>query len=311
MKHNRLGQTGLNISQLSFGASSLGGVFHEVDEIEGVATVHSALEAGINYFDVAPAYGGGRSEIVLGRALKGIDRSRYSISTKVGKYTHPDQYGKDTLDYSRGSIRRSVEKSAAAIGVDYFDIIYLHDIEYLQREHTEWALTEGMETVHELKKEGRIGAVGVGIYPMDLWHRIVRDYPIDVALVHNHYCLNDTRLVELLPIAEPRGIGIINASPFASGLLTDCGAPEWHPASQTDRASFQKAADYCAAHDTSISKLAIQFSSQHPSVATTMFSTANRASLASNLGWLEEPFDASLVAQVQAILLPVTNKDYF
>ena len=89
MKYNHLGKTGLNVSRLSFGASSLGGVFHPVDESEAIAAVHAALDRGINYFDVAPAYGATRSETVLGKALKGVSRDRYYLSTKVGKYTEP------------------------------------------------------------------------------------------------------------------------------------------------------------------------------------------------------------------------------
>ena len=91
----------MNVSRLSFGASSLGGVFRPVDEADAIRAVHAALDCGINYFDVAPAYGGTRSETVLGKALRGVPRDRYYLSTKVGKYTNPAAYGDDTLDYSR------------------------------------------------------------------------------------------------------------------------------------------------------------------------------------------------------------------
>jgi aryl-alcohol dehydrogenase-like predicted oxidoreductase len=311
MKQKALGKSGLSVSELSLGASSLGGVFHEVDESEAIVTVRAALDAGITYFDVAPAYGGGRSEIVLGKALKGVDRSRYRLSTKVGKYTDPMIYGKDTLDYSEDRIRRSLNESARALGTDYFDILHLHDIEYQDRRHTEWALGEGLETLHALKAEGRIGAVSFGIYPMDLWRRIFSDLTIDVALVHNHYCLNDTRLLDLAPLAREQGIGIINASPFASGLLTDRGAASWHPASPSQRAVFAQAADFCADAGSSLAKLAFQFSTQNADIPTTMFSTANRESLRRNLEWHAEPFDPVLVAEVRSILTPVVNVDWF
>ncbi len=165
MQYNLLGNTGLNVSGISFGASSLSAVFHSVDEREAIKAVHTALDAGINYFDVAPAYGGTVSETVLGKALKGINRNRYFLSTKVGKYTDPNSYGNDVLDYSAKRIYQSLEESAARLGTGYFDIIHIHDIEYQNRIHTEWALTEGLDTVHQLKKEGRIGAVSFGIYP--------------------------------------------------------------------------------------------------------------------------------------------------
>ena len=310
-QYRLLGRTGLKVSHLSFGASSLSGVFHPVDEAEAIQAVHAALDLGINYFDVAPAYGGTRSETVLGQALRGIPRARYYLSTKIGKYTNPGKYGDDTLDYSRARTRQSITESAARLGTDYFDLIHIHDIEYQGRRHTEWALTEGFEAVAELKREGRIGAVSFGIYPMDLWQRIFRTLPVDAGLVHNHYCLNDTRLLDLLPLAQARGIGLINASPFGSGLLTDRGPADWHPATPVQRAVFRQAAEYCAAHGTNISKLALQFSSQHPAIATTMFSSSSAASVRRNWEWAAEPLDAGLLASVQAILQPVCNLDWF
>jgi L-galactose dehydrogenase len=311
MKTSPLGNTGLQVSTLSFGASSLGGVFHEVDETDAIRAVHTALELGINYFDVAPAYGGTRSETVLGKALRGIPRDQYFLSTKIGKYTNPEKYGDDTLDYSRERTRRSIDESAARLGTDYFDIIHIHDIEYEDRQHTEWALNEGFEAVSELKREGRIGAVSFGIYPMDLWHRILTTLPVDVGLVHNHYSLHDTRLLELLPLAMENGIGLINASPFGSGLLTERGPADWHPANTDQRAIFKQAADYCAAQGTNISKLALQLSSQHPDIPTTMFSSANADSVKRNVKWAAEPYDPELVAQVRQILTPLSHINWF
>jgi L-galactose dehydrogenase len=311
MKTRPLGRTGLQVSTLSFGASSLGGVFHTVDEADAIRAVHTALDLGINYFDVAPAYGGTRSETVLGKALHGLSRDRYYLSTKIGKYTNPEKYGDDTLDYSRERTRRSIDESAARLGTDYFDIIHIHDIEYADRRHTEWALDEGFEAVSELKREGRIGAVSFGIYPMDLWHRILTTLPLDVGLVHNHYSLHDTRLLELLPIALEKGIGLINASPFGSGLLTDRGPADWHPANAEQRAIFKQAAEFCTAQGTNISKLALQFSSQHPDIPTTMFSSASADSVKRNIAWAAEPFDPTLVAQVRQVLEPITHIDWF
>ena len=310
MKKNPLGRTGLQVSRLSFGASSLGGVFRTVDENEAVRAVHAALDTGINYLDVAPAYGATRAETVLGRALREVPRDRYLLSTKVGKYTSPGAYGDDTLDYSRARIRASLDESAARIGVEYFDIVHLHDIEYQGRKHTEWALGEGLLALRELKREGRIGAVGFGIYPMDLWHRVLVDCDPDAALVHNHYCLNDTRLLELLPLARRTGVGIINGSPFASGLLTDRGPADWHPAGLDERAVFLRAAAFCREQGTSLGKLALQFASQNPEIPTTLFSSASPESVAQNVEWHEEPFDPSLVERVQTILASVRNKQW-
>lgn len=310
MIYNQLGNTGLEVSNISFGASSLGGVFHEINEQEAIAAVHTALDLGINYFDVAPAYGATKSETVLGKALRDIPRKSFFLSTKVGKNTAPGGYGADTFNYSYDAIMRSVDESSARIGVDYFDILHLHDIEYNNREHTEWALLEGIETLQSLKAEGRIGAVGMGIYPVDLWERVIDEGIIDVGLTHNIYCLNDTRLLSLLPKAKEKNIGLINASPFASGLLTNRGAPDWHPVSQEQRKIFTKAAEHCRKKGSDISKLAMQFSSQNPAVVTTMFSSANPDSVRRNVAWSNEPIDDELLKEVLEILLPISNQNW-
>lgn len=310
MQYNPLGHTGMNVSRLSMGASALGAVFHPVDESEAIAAVHAALDCGINYFDVAPAYGGTRSETVLGKALRGIPRHRYYLSTKVGKYTDPEAYGNDTLDYSRGRIHASLHESAARLGTDYFDIVHIHDIEYQNRRHTEWALTEGYEAVLELKREGRIGNVSFGIYPLDLWQRIFSTIPIDTALVHNHYCLNDTQLLDLLPLAREKGIGVINGSPLASALLTDRGPAAWHPASAQDRAVFRAAAEFCQRQGVSIATLALQFASSNPEIPTTLFSTSNPQTVLHNVQCIAQPLDVQLLAEVRNILQPVLNKQW-
>lgn len=310
MKYNLLGKTGLAVSCLSFGASSLGGVFHSVDENEAIRSVHTALDLGINYFDVAPAYGGTRAETVLGKALKGIPRDSYYLSTKVGKYTQPGGYGDNTLDYSRARIRASLEESSRRLGTDYFDLVHLHDIEYQRRQHTEWALSEGVAALVELKQEGRLGNVSFGTYPMDLWHRIFSKLPADAGLVHNHYTLSDTRALELLPMARQKGIGIINGSPFASGLFSGLEAPDWHPANEAERRLFRKAAALCERRGVPISKLALQFSSQNPVFPTTLFSSSRAESVRRNVQWHKDPLDPDLLAAVQRALAPVMNKQW-
>jgi L-galactose dehydrogenase len=310
MQYNVLGKTAMNVSRLSFGASALGGVYGAVKESDAVAAVHAALESGINYFDVAPAYGGTLSESVLGKALRGISRDRYYLSTKVGKYTKPGSYGEDTLDYSRARIRASIDESGQRLGTHYFDIIHIHDIEYQDRKHADWALQEGYESVQELKQEGRVGAVGFGIYPMDLWKRICSTLDVDTILAHNHYCLNDTRVLELLPLTKEKRIGIINASPFACGLLTDGGAPQWHPADANARAVFRSAAEFCRQQGTSIAQLALQFATQNPEIPTTLFSAADPELVRQNVGWSERSYDAGLLAEVRKILEPVQGKQW-
>jgi aryl-alcohol dehydrogenase-like predicted oxidoreductase len=282
-------------------------VFHEVEKAEALRAVHAALDHGINYLDVSPAYGATQAERYLGAALQQIDRGRYYLSTKVGKHTQPGGYGMDTFDFSRDSIIRSIDESMGRLGVDYFDIVYLHDFDYENGRHADQALTEGFETLVELKNSGRIGATGAGIYAMDLWKRALLETEVDVLLVHNHYCLNDIRALELLPLCDQLQVGIVNASPFGSGLLTDRGAPQWHPCNDQQRELFAQASEYCKESGTSISKVALQFSTQNSRFPTTLFSTARVSSVERNIAWYEEPCDYKLVAAIQRILEPVMN----
>lgn len=310
MDYHILGKTNLNVSSISFGASALGGVFRDIDEADGIAAVHEAMEEGINYFDVAPAYGGTAAETVLGKALHGIPRERYILSTKAGKYTEPGAYGDDELNYSEERIRRGLEESMQRLGVDYIDIVHLHDFEYQKFSKEEMAFEEGFTTLLKLKSEGKIGAVSAGIYPMDLWKRVVGEAPVDCILTHNHYCLNDTRGTELLPMCREKDIGMINASPFASGLLTGGKVADWHPANPEQRALFEKVAHWCEEAGTHIAKLALQFSLHNTPFQTTMFSTARVSSVKRNLHWADEPYEEELIGKVREMLAPMIDHQW-
>src|ERR1041385_1323003 len=124
MKYRPCGPTGLQVSVLSYGASPLGSVFRPVDEAEGIRTVHTALDLGINFIDVSPYYGLTRAEEVLGRALATVPRDRYLLATKGGRY------GESEFDFSAARVTASVEESLRRLGVEYVDLIQCHDIEF-------------------------------------------------------------------------------------------------------------------------------------------------------------------------------------
>lgn len=310
MEYHILGKTGLNVSEISFGASALGGVFRNINEEDGIAAVHEAMEEGINYFDVAPAYGGTVAETVLGRALRGIQRERFVISTKAGKYTEPGSYGNDELNYGEERMRKGLQESMERLGVDYIDIVHLHDFEYQGGSKTEMAFEEGFPALQKFKKEGLIGAVSAGIYPLDLWFRVIEEAPVDCILTHNHYSLIDTRGKELAPLCKEKNIGMINASPFASGCLTGGKLADWHPANEEQRALFEEVAHWCSEAGTHIAKLALQFSLHESPFHTTMFSTARLSSLKRNLEWIEEPYEEELIEKVRKMLAPVIDHQW-
>ncbi len=300
-----LGRSGRTVSPVGLGTSALGGVFGPVAEADAEATVHAALEAGVTLFDSAPAYASTRSEARLGRALRGTPREAYVLSTKVGKTT--DEDGRDHFDYSADAIRRSVDASLARLGTDHVDLLHLHDFDYEGGAHVLQALEEGFPTLHALKREGVVGAVGAGIYAMDLWKRVLVEVDLDVVLLHNHHTLCDVRAYELLPLLESRGIGVVNAAPFASGLLTGGEPPPWHPAPAWTRPLFARAAAEAARGGRELPRLALAFACSEPRLSVTIFSCADAATLRQNLAWAAEAVDRELVARVQGVLEPVMN----
>ena len=305
MVYNEIGNTGLRVSNLGFGASSLGGVFHSLREEEGIEAVFTALDNGINFIDVSPYYGHLKAEKVLGKALRQVQRDRYVLSTKVGRY---GKDGVNTWDYSARRARTSVYESMERLGVDYIDIINVHDVEFqadlpggLQK-----IADETLPALTALKREGVVGHVGItDLQPENLKWVIehVEEGTVESILNFCHYSLNDTLLADYLGFFEQHHVGVVNASPLSMGLLTERGAPDWHPAPKALREACARAAQFCHEQGYPIEKLAMQFStSLNPRIATTLFSSTNPKNVLKNIGYINEPPDQELVAKVQDII---------
>lgn len=301
MQYRPLGNTGLEVSALSFGASSLGGVFHDIDEAEGIRTVHAAIDAGINLIDVSPYYGLTKAETMLGKALRSMPRDRYIVATKVGRY------GEDDFDFSAARVTASVDESLARLGIDHIDIIQCHDIEFGSLTQV---VEETLPALRRLQGQGKVRYVGVTGLPLGVFTYVLDRAPLDTILSYCHYELNDTSLGDMVPYLQAKGVGIINASPLGMGLLTERGTPAWHPAPDEVKAVCAQAAAYCRAQGVDIARLAIQFSVANPDIPTTLVGTASPANLAKNVRWSEDPMDLSLLAEVQAILAPIHNRTW-
>lgn len=226
MTYNELGKTGLRVSALGFGASSLGGVFHDIREAEGIEAVHVAVEGGINFIDVSPYYGHYKAEVVLGKALRDIPRDRYILSTKVGRY---GKDGVNTWDYSARRAMESVYESMERLGVDYIDLINVHDIEFADLRQV---AEETLPALVELRGKGVVGHVGITDLQLENLQWVVEHVPagtVETVLNFCHYCLCDDKLTDYIPYFEERGIGIISASPLSMGLLSERGVPALPP----------------------------------------------------------------------------------
>ena len=303
MRYTELGKTGLKISNLSFGASSLGSVFHETKEQESIRAVETAIEGGINFIDVSPYYGYYKAETVLGKALKRIPRDKYFLSTKVGRY---GKDGVNSWDYSAKRATESVYESMERLNVDFIDLINVHDIEFqsLMPGGLQKVVDETLPALVELKKKGVVGHVGITDLQLENLKWVVEHSEGMVESILNfcHYCLNDDKLVDFLDYFESKGVGIINASPLSMGLLSSRGAPAWHPAPKPLAEVCAKAARYCEAKGYPIEKLAIQYSVSNPRIAGTLFSSANPENVKHNLAWANEEPDWQLVNEVQEII---------
>ena len=300
MIYNELGKTGLEVSNLGFGASSLGGVFRNIDEKEAIQAVFTAVENGINFIDVSPYYGHLKAETVLGKALKDIPRDKFILSTKVGRY---GKDGVNTWDYSAKKAVESVYESMERLNVDYIDLINVHDVEFADLNQV---AKETLPALVELREKGVVGHVGItDLQPENLtW--LVENTPegtVESILNFCHYCLNDDLLTEYFDFFESRGIGIINASPLSMGLLSQRGTPDWHPATQELKDACAKAAEFCKNQGYPIEKLALQYSTgNNEHIATTLFSSANPANVLKNISYVSEPADPELVAEVREII---------
>lgn len=300
MQYRKLGKTGLEVSALAFGGSSLGGVFHEIDEPEAIRSVHVALDHGINLIDTAPYYGATRAETVLGKALKGVTRDRYYLATKVARYGPeiPD------FDFSAGRVLRSIDESLQRLGVDYVDFIQVHDMEF---GHLDQIVQETIPALFRARDTGKARFVGITCLPVRLFKAVLDQVEVDQVQSYCHYCLNDTALADLLPYLESKGVGIFNSAPLAMRLLGNGGAPAWHPAPEFVKAKCADAARFCRAHGTDLGKLALQFSLSNPAIHTNVVGTANPQRVLENIRCAAEPLDHEFLAQVLRILDPIHN----
>ncbi|MDV6330374.1 aldo/keto reductase [Asticcacaulis sp. 201] len=304
MHTTRLSPNGPAISALALGAASLGSVYSDVSQDNADATVHTALDLGVNFIDVAPYYGLTKAETALGHALSGVARDRYVLATKIGRYGDKD------WDFSRDATLRSLDASLARLGCGHIDVLQCHDIEmgdYRQ------LVEEAIPTLHDLKRQGIIGFVGITGYDLSLLERVAVEHNVDTVMAYCTYTLQDQRLAPVAQRLRAQGISVFNASPLGMGLLTRRGPPDWHPSHASVHAAAAEAARLCEAAGTDISRLALQFALQgalRNGMAATVIGSSSPANMRDNAAALSQPIDQDLLAQVEAILAPVRDKGW-
>jgi D-threo-aldose 1-dehydrogenase len=304
-----LGRTGIALTEFGFGAGPLGGFYGPVTPDEAIGAVRAAWDLGIRYFDVAPLYGHGRAEVLLGHVLREVPRDEFVLSTKVGRWLRPHGHGEDpatirpgglpfhpVLDYSRDGAMRSLEHSMLRLGVPRVDIVMIHDVdahsqgsEAAAERAFAAAIAGAYPALVELKRAGAIRAIGIGLNQVHWARRWIAEADLDCVMIAGRWTLlNREAEAELLPECERRGIGVLAAGAFNGGLIARGAAALYNyrappPAVLENLAALERAA---AATGTNLRAAAIQFVLRHPAVSALVAGAMRAAEVQENVAAL-------------------------
>lgn len=321
----RLGRTDVSVTELGFGGASIGELFVRVSETDAQATLGAAWDAGIRYFDTAPWYGRGLSELRTGAALRDHPRADFSLSTKVGRYLQPaDREGYDgapwlggspnkvVFDYTYDGIMRSVEGSRLRLGITRFDIAFIHDLDRLYFDestfegHLHDLATSGWRALEELRSSGQVVAIGAGINDLGLIPRFLDLGDIDAFLVAMPYTLLDQDVLEHeFPTCVERGVGFVIGAVFASGILAKGAVPGARYAYAEPSAAVldktRRIEEVCRRHGVPLSAAALQFPLGHPAVASVIPGASSLAQQQRTVDDFQHPIPGDLWAELKQL----------
>lgn len=289
-----LGRSGLELSTLGLGSAPLGGFRGEVPEDIALATVQTAYDAGITYFDTSPYYGYGRSEHRFGNVLRHLDRQSFILSTKIGRVLKPLPLGAPipdghrhgglpfaaTYDYSYDGTMRSIEDSYQRLGLPSIDIVFIHDVDlYTHKDPglVDYYFGEAMEgayvALNELREAGTIRAIGGGLNDAVSCARFLRAGHFDCMMLAGRYTLLDQRaLDDMLPLCEEQSVSVLIAGPFNSGILATGPVPgakyDYQDAPVDIMEKASRISSICQRHDVALEAASLQFPLSHPSVTS-------------------------------------------
>jgi D-threo-aldose 1-dehydrogenase len=297
-----LGRTSIEVTELGFGAAPIGNLHAALSDEAAAVTVERAWEQGVRYFDTAPHYGLGLSERRLGTALAGRPRDEYVVSTKVGRLLvdNPAPTGSDLAaadfdvpddlmrvrDYSADGVRRSLESSLSRLGLDRVEIALVHDPEDFMDD----ALRQAIPALIELREQGVIGAVGAGMNFAEPLQRIVAESDVDVVMVAGRWTLADRRAAPLVDACAERGVSVLAAAPFNSGLLAHAWPPDgalfdYRPAPPDVLARARQLAEACQRHAQQLPHAALRFPLRQRAVAAVVTGMRTAEHVSANVGW--------------------------
>lgn len=310
-----IGTRGFQVTQMGVGGTGFGNLYRATSDDDARATIAAAYDAGIRYFDTAPLYGLGLSERRLGEGLAAYDRDSLAISTKVGRMLvprPPDEplegiYAdvpdlKPVYDFSADGVRRSLVASLERLQTDRVDIVLVHDpdesvsnepgADLYARSHFDEVMEHTYPVLHDMRSEGTVGAIGLGMNQWQMLRDFARAGDWDCFLLAGRYTLLEQEpLDELLPLCVERGVRIILGGPYNSGILAT-GAVEgatynYGPAGEDVLARVRGIESVCARHNVPLQAAALQFPLGHPAVATIIPGARSVEELTSNVGFLK------------------------
>jgi D-threo-aldose 1-dehydrogenase len=319
----RLGRTKVTVTQLGFGGASIGELFVRVSERDAASTLAAAWDAGVRYFDTAPWYGRGLSELRTGAGLRDHPRTEYALSTKVGRWLRPSKVeGFDgspwvggspnevVFDYTYDGIMRSVEQSRLRLGITRFDVAFIHDLDRLYFDKETWdahvrdLAASGWRALEELRSSGQIGAIGAGINDLGLMPRFLDIGDIDAFLVAMPYTLLDQEVLDAeFPACVARGVGFVIGAVFASGILAKGPVPgaryAYADAPPAVLEKTRRIAAVCERYDVPLTAAALQFPLGHPAVASVIPGASSPAQEARNVEAFTLPIPGDLWAELK------------
>lgn len=329
LPRRRLGRTALELSAMGFGAASIGGLLRPVGERDAAEAVAAALEGGITYFDVAPQYGNGLSEHRLGAGLRGVPRADYVLSTKVGRMLRPvtdaehqapgfGGHYKGVLPfrledlYTYDAVMRSFEDSLQRLGLARIDMLYVHNIDPGNHSPAEIdrlfgeAMEGGYKALERLRADGIVRAIGVGNYSWKMCERFAHAGDFDAFMVAWGYTLLQQGALPFLDYCTGRGLGVVVAAPFCSGILatgpTDDAAFAYRAADAEVKARVRALDEIGRAHGVALPAAALQFPLAHPAVASVVPGCADGAQVRANLAHMTAPVPPAYWSDIESLL---------
>jgi D-threo-aldose 1-dehydrogenase len=288
-----LGKTDVQVSSIGLGTAPLAGLYQTVNEARAIETIQYAYSQGITLFDSAPLYGTGAAEELMGKALAGIARDSYVISTKIGRLLDPESH-KMTFDYSREGVLRSLEGSLRRLQTDRVDILHIHDPD----DHPEEALDEAYPALDELRRQGVIKAIGAGMNQWQALMKFALNADFDCFLLAGRYTLLEQTSLEFLEICRQRNIGILLGGVFNSGILATGPKPgAKYQYAEAPEAVMEKARlldEVCRRYHVGLSTAAIHFAHTHPAVTSLVLGAVSPQEVEQNLVSMESAVPVEL-----------------